>query len=158
MVGWLVQQQNLKRKCQRFRKRHLFLLSSRKVLYFHLMVRDSKFVERTLHLTFQCPVIFRYAVKRIRQNRCIFWKHRMLRKIREANPILLYNLSLIRLLHTCNHTQQSRFPGTIDSNNPNFIPLLNSKRDIIKNRLFAKYFTDMFYIQYVHFQHSSFIL
>ena len=58
MVRRLVQKQNFKRRCQRFRKRLLFSLPAGKMLHFHIMIRNSKLLS-ALSLHFQRPVILR---------------------------------------------------------------------------------------------------
>ena len=146
VVGRLVQQQYIKIPRQHLRQRKLSPLSSRKILHLLLRHFDSKLRRITLHQ----PVLISIPVQRIRRYRSTLRKMWILRKISNLQPILPDNLPLIRLLLPRNHPQQRRLPGTINPHNTNLIPLLDTKRSILKNNLLPKNLTDMLNINNIH--------
>ena len=142
MVRRLVQKKYVKISCQDLRKNHTSLLPSGQSVDLLIPLRDPKFRQITLHL----PALRICILKCIRTDIHPLRKCRILRNKSNLQTILTNNLTLIRHFLSRNHFQKSGLSGSVNSNDPDLISLLNTERRIIKNHFLPIYFRNMFYI------------
>ena len=155
MVRRLVKNQHICRidKCPC--KCYALFLASGQMINLFVMICNPEAVQRILCFTLSSPVCSIGTVCHIGKNCCMLRELRRLRKIGDTKSLLKNHLSLIRLFQPCNYFQKCCLASSIDSDNSNFISLMNPTGNIIKHLLLSKHFTDMLYINYVHLQFSS---
>ena len=156
MVGRLIQNQHIRRVYQSSGQSYTLLLSTRKLLHRDIMFCNPQLIQNISGLTFRAPVLLPFPISHIVLYNGTFWKIWHLRQIGDTKAILGNHLSLICLLFPCNDFQQSTFSCSIDSNDSDFIPIMNSIGNIIKNLFISKNLAYMFNVQYIHKNHNSF--
>ena len=156
MVGRLIQNQHIRRVYQSSGQSDTLLLSTRKLLHRDIMFCNPQLIQNISGLTFRAPVLLPFPISHIVLYNGTFWKIRHLRQISDTKTILGNHLSLISLLFPCNDFQQSTFSSSIDSNDSDFIPIMDSIGNIIKNLFISKDLAYMFNVQYIHKNHNSF--
>ena len=92
------------------------------------------------------PALFFLSLYHVRKNGCALWKFRMLRQICDTKAILHNHLSFIGFLETCQYSKKRGLSCSIDTDDSNFVTLMDATGDIVKNHFFAISFTDMFQI------------
>ena len=150
MVGRLIQDQNISRIHENGCKCHAFFLSSGKMCDFLFMVFNTKFIKHHMSLCLGIPALFFLSLYHVRKNGCALWKFRMLRQICDTKAILHNHLSFIGFLETCQYSKKRGLSCSIDTDDSNFVTLMDATGDIVKNHFFAISLADMFQIQYVH--------
>ena len=150
VVRRLVQDQNVCRINKDSRKCHTFFLTTGKMRNLFFMIFDSQFIKHHMRFRFRIPALLFLSLCHIRKNCCTFRKFRMLRKVSGAKSVLGNYLSFICFFQSCKNSKKCSLSGTIDANDPNLVPLMDSAGDIIKDYFFSISFTDMFQVQYVH--------
>ena len=156
MVGRLIQNQHIRRVYQSSGQSYTLLLATRKLLHRDIMFCNPQLIQNISGLAFCAPVLLPFPISHIVLYNGTFWKIRHLRQIGDTKAILGNHLSLICLLFPCNDFQQSTFSSSIDSNDSDFIPIMDSIGNIIKNLFISKNLAYMFNVQYIHKNHNSF--
>ena len=156
MVGRLIQNQHIRRVYQSSGQCDTLLLTTGKLFHRDIVFCNPQLVQNISGFTFRAPVLLPFPISHIVLYNGTFWKIRHLRQISDTKTILGNHLSLISLLFPCNDFQQSTFSSSIDSNDSDFIPIMDSIGNIIKNLFISKDLAYMFNVQYIHKNHNSF--
>ena len=146
MVGRLVHQKHITGIYQCSCQCHSFLLTTGEMVDFLFMIRDSQLIQHVSGFTLCTPVLLPFSLCHIIKDRRALRKLRHLRQVCDAQSVLCDDLSLIRFFQTCNDLQNGGFTGTVNTDDTDFISLMDSIGNIIQNYFFTKYFGNMFYV------------
>ena len=146
MIGRLVQKQHVeiirKSSCQH----NPSFLSPGECFDLLLKIRDAQLHQICFHL----PAHVSRVLQRIGTDIRAFREYRVLRYPGDLQPVLPYNLPLIRRLLAGDHLKQCGFSGSVDPDDPDLIPLLHPEGSVLIDHFLSVYFADMFYIDNVH--------
>ena len=144
MVGRLVQDQQIAWRQQCCCQGCSLALPAGQGLRHHGRILDAQLFQHRCRFALDIPefLILFYIADHILQDAPLGVKNRILRKIRDLEPVSPYDLPLVRFQCAGHDREQRRFAGAVDADHADAVIFVNSLRHVLQDRCVAEGYSD----------------
>ena len=144
MVGRLVQDQKIAGRQQRRCQRSSLPLPARKRIRHYGRIFDAQFFQHRCRFALDVPefLVLFYVADHILQDAPLGVKNRILRKIRDLEPVSPYDLPFIRFQRAGHDCEQRGFACSVDADHADAVIFVNSLRHVLQDRCVAEGYSD----------------